>query len=166
MSTKELFLRRLRRLDAAGKAALRGSAARPHAPDVAAHDAFTAAWWPIRNSHLPRDACRVVAPLYFWHPKEGTGGNLVDSLRLAVYRRKLDAGQTERLVTELLAAPFAGLAVPLFEAVRRLAAAGVPINWPRLIDDLAEWDRPDGKGESVQERWAESWVQTGGKHVR
>lgn len=164
MSTADVFLKRLRGLDAAGQAALRASAASPHTPDVAAHDAFTAAWWPIRNSYLPRDACRVVAALYLWHPKEGGKGNLVDSLRLAVNYRKLGEEPTERLVEQLLAVPFVGLPAPLLTAVQRLAKANVPINWPQLIGDLAAWERAGGE-VSVQDKWANSWLQTGGKYA-
>jgi len=154
MSAADVFIRRLGKLGVRERAALKASAALPHEPDVAAHDAFTAAYWPIRNSHLPRDPCRVVAALYFWHPDNGDGGNLVHSLR------RLDKTQTERLVTELLAASFAVLPEVLLKAVRQLAAAGIPIDWPQLLDDLREWNRGDS---SVQDKWAESWLQPQGE---
>lgn len=179
MTPEERFLRRVRKLDAAGKAALRASATRPHDPDVAAHDAFTAAYWREPKLPLSRDACRLVAALYFWHPKDRPGSdtgeedepnrkrvNLVDSLRLAVSRRKLGEDQTERLVNELLAASFAGLPGPLLTAMQRLAKANVTIDWPQLIRDLARWERPESNKETVQEAWANSWVQTGGSDAR
>lgn len=179
MSTAELFLGRLKKLGARERSALRASATRPHDPDAVAHDAFTAAWWPVRNSHLPRDPCRVVAGLYFWHPKDhprrdtaedeaGTqekrkGTNLTTALRAAVdgirdpKKREQVGKRAEQLVAELLAAPFTGLPDPLWAAVRRLAAAGVAVDWPRLIRDLGRWDRPGG-GSSVQDEWATSWA--------
>ena len=158
MTPADRFVSRLRKLDVAGRTALKAAATRPHDPDVAAHDAFTAAWWPIRNSHLPRDPCRHVAALYFWHPKSGGTGNLGSALARVP--------RSEQLVKELLAAPFAGLPGPLLTAVQRLAAARVAVDWPQLLEDLREWGRPaGGGGMSVQERWAESWLQTGGDHA-
>jgi len=147
------FLARLERLDAASRTALKDSALRPGTLDVAAHDAFTAAWWPVRNSKLPRDACRLVASLYFWHPKSGGTGNLADSLRNAA--SKHTDPLSERLVTDLLAAPPARRNHLLLVAVRRLAAARVAIDWSRLIDDLQNWDRV-----TVQRMWANSWHST------
>ena len=64
----ERFVRRLEKLGAAGRAALKAEAGRPPRADVPAFDAFTAAFWSLRDTRLWRDACRLVAALYFWHP--------------------------------------------------------------------------------------------------
>lgn len=180
MTPEERFLKRLRGLGARERAALRASAASPHTPDVTAHDAFTAAYYPIRTANLPRDACRLVAALYLWYPKDRAerdtdddedetatkGPNLAELLGRGVQKRKLGKEATERLVEQLLAAPFAGLPGLLLTAVQWLAKANVPIHWPRLIRDLAAWERPGGKGMTVQEQWADSWLQTGGNDAR
>jgi CRISPR type I-E-associated protein CasB/Cse2 len=157
----ERFVRRLEKLGAAERAALKAEAGRPPRQDVQAFDAFTAAFWPLRDTGLPRDACRLVAALYFWHPLKGGRGNLGEALRRAVGRAPV--ARTERLLEHLLAAPLADLHGPLFEAVRLLAAARMPVDWPRLIADLRNWDR---SGEaSVQHKWAESWLQQGDHHA-
>jgi CRISPR type I-E-associated protein CasB/Cse2 len=160
-TAEERFVRRLEKLAALERAALKAEAGRPPRPDVAAFDAFTAVFWPLPNSRLPRDACRLVAALYFWHPMKGGRGDLGTALRRAAGRNRL--ARTDRLLEQLLAAPLSGLHGPLFEAVRRLAAARVPVDWPPLIADLRDWDR--SAEPSVQHIWAESWLQQGDRNA-
>ena len=164
------FIRRLQNLSVAERTALKAAAERPGEPDVAAFDAFTAAHRSVMGSRLRRDACRLVAALYFWHPQRGGYGNIANALLRAVRRSRRGRidwfGRYERSLTELLAVPFAGLHRPLFDVVRLVARAHVPIDWPQLLSDLCKWDRPDRDGEpSVQSKWAKSWLQTGGDDV-
>jgi len=160
----ERFVRRLEKLGAAERAALKAEAGRPPRPDVLAFDAFTAAFWRLSNSRLPRDACRLVAALYFWHPAPGGRGDLGAALGRAAGRGRVT--RTERLLDQLLAAPLSRLHGPLFEAVRRLSAARVPVDWPQLIVDLGRWDRPTTDEElSAQDAWANSWLKYGSEHA-
>jgi len=161
------FLKQLQKLNAAEQAALKTWAERPGEADVAAFDAFIAAHRSVGRSRLRRDACRLVAMLYFWHPKPGGHGNLADALlRVARRGRTERYNRYERVLTELLAAPFAGLHRPLFSVVQLVASGNVRIDWPQLLHDLCKWDRPDRDDEpSVQSKWAKSWLQTGDDDV-
>lgn len=150
--TAEQYFRRLAALPALQRAALKATTTNPRAPDVTAHDAFTAVHW---NSNFRRDSSRIVAGLYFWHPKPRGRGHLPQALA----RIWNDRERNERLLTDILAAPLAGLPPLLFEAVRRLRAANVPLDWPRLLLDLARWDRPTQQNpDRIQDVWAECWL--------
>ncbi len=163
-TSAEQFVRRLDKLGTAERAALKAEAGRPLRPDVAAFDAFTAAYWPLRGSRLPRDASRLVAALYFWHPKKGGRGDLGVTLR-RVASPPL-AARTERILERLLAAPLMELYNPLFDAMRLLAVARTPVDWPQLLVDLRRWDRPTKDEElTVQEAWANSWLTYGSEHA-
>jgi CRISPR type I-E-associated protein CasB/Cse2 len=165
VSAAERFVRQLEKLGAAGQAALKAEAGRPPRPDVPAFDAFTAAFWPLRDTGLMRDACRLVAALYFWHPMKGGRGSFGGTLRRAAGRGRV-ATATERVLEQLLAAPFSGLHGSLFEAVRLLTTVRVPVDWPQLIVDLGRWNRPTKDEElSVQEAWANSWLNYGSEHA-
>jgi len=147
------FFRQLDLLPAEQRAALKATATNPTIPDVTAHDAFTSVYW---NSNLRRDSSRIVAALYFWHP---VGGKLRLPQALARQNGKGDRERNERLLAEILAAPLPGLPPLLFEAVRRLRAAQVAINWPQLLADLSKWDRPHkGDTDRIQDVWANCWL--------
>lgn len=148
----DLFFRRLRGLPAAERAALKAAAANPLVPDVDAHDGFTTVYW---GSGFRRETARIAAALYFWHPARGTL-RLPQALARAGGR---DRRRHERLLADVLAAPLAGLPPLLFEAVRRLHAARVPLDWPRFLNDLARWDRPaTDERDRIQDDWAECWL--------
>ena len=160
----ERFVRRLEKLGAAGRAALKGEAGRPPRANVPAFDAFTAAFWSLRDTRLAREACRLVAALYFWHPVPGGRGDIGAALGRLAGRGRVTG--TERLLDQLLAAPLSRLHGPLFEAVRRLSAARVPVDWPQLILDLSRWDRlTTGEELSAQDAWANSWLSYGSEHA-
>ena len=160
----ERFVGRLQRLGIAERGALKAAAGRPLQPDVAVFDAFTAAFWPARAA-LPRDACLLVATLHPWHPTSGGQGDLGESLRKSAAHRDRFA-RVERLFEELLATSFRGLDDPLFRTVQVVAAAGVPVDWAALVVDLGRWDRPARLQElSVQDAWANSWLQYGSDHA-
>lgn len=114
---------------------------------------------PVAAGRLPARGCSL-----FLASEEGGQGNLGGTLRRAASHARL--ASNERLLEQLLAAPLSGLHGPLFEAVRRLAAVRVPVNWPQLIVDLGRWDWPIKNEElSVREAWANSWLNYGSEHV-
>jgi len=148
----ELFFLRLANLPADQRAALKEMGTRPFALDVVAHDAFTSVYW---NSSFRRDSSRIVAGLYFWHPMPRGRVNLPQALAKIWGERE----RNEKLLHNILAAPLLGLPPFLFEAVRRLRAAKVPLDWPRLLLDLGKWDRPHVSDScSIQEDWANCWL--------
>lgn len=155
--TAGLFFLKLANLTAGQQAALRDMATRPLAADVIAHDAFTAVYW---GSPFRRDSTRIVAGLYFWHPKPNGSGHLPQALAKIPRGRDGDT-RNESLLKDILAAPLVGLPPLLFEAVRRLRADRVPVDWPQLLVDLAKWDRPyAGDTTSIQDDWANCWLDS------
>jgi CRISPR type I-E-associated protein CasB/Cse2 len=80
-------------------------------------------------------------------------GNLGDSFRRA-RNEKNESGLNRRLA-RLLDADLQQLPFQLRQAVLRLTAEWVPINWEQLAEDVLNWTRPS---RYVQKEWARAYV--------
>jgi CRISPR system Cascade subunit CasB len=93
----------------------------------------------------------LVATLYPL-AESGNACNLGESLREA--RDTKNHRGLDRRVEILLDADAGQLPFRLRQAVRLLYSKRVPVNWPRLLQDLLAWDHPK---HYVQENWARAY---------
>jgi CRISPR system Cascade subunit CasB len=86
--------------------------------------------------------------------RAGPSGDLGRSLAALASSGSAEAAERRLLV--LLDSDWAGgeLEFRLRQVVKRLIQQRIPVDWPRLIVDLCDWNRPDRR---VQKRWASSF---------
>ena len=158
------FVRALTELPNSNLLRLRRAAGMPRGADVLLDDWFNTIWRKLRESSFAvqrsRKQCFLVAKLFPWNlrrPERGHHPPANPGVGFRVVLAK-HAGNTrtqarvERRFMALLDATDAALEPALLDAVRLLEGEAVPVNWTRLLSDLADWDRP---GHPVQERWYE-----------
>ncbi len=149
------------RRDRGALAALRRGAGKT--PGTVAETHRYVAWAAGRQKTRRRADCfYVVASLFaLWHQgaeKPGRGeGSFGRSLRELVAREPKGKEGVERRLAAMLAAHGEDLPVHLRHAVALLKGKDVPVDWRRLLEDLAWWD---GDRRLVQRRWAEDfWAE-------
>jgi CRISPR type I-E-associated protein CasB/Cse2 len=158
----ETFVHALSELPDSDLLRLRRAAGRPRGADLELDDIFNTIWRKLRETsgavQRGREQCFLVAKLYPWNlrrPERGKHppGDLGVGFRLVLAKH---AGNTktqariERRFLALLDSTGAALEAALLDAVRMLGSEDVPVNWTRLLSDLADWDMP---GRPVQDRW-------------
>jgi CRISPR system Cascade subunit CasB len=98
----------------------------------------------------------VVATLFGSYPKHRSGYSLGKAFK--PLRQKSDSMEARFLA--LLNAHADDLDDHLRHAVSLLKSSEQPLDWFRLLDDLIQWDLPDG---GVQLRWARDFYAGGGQ---
>jgi len=145
------FCERLERLNAGERARLKRNAGRTLAESRNVLGLF----FRILPRNVPRyqqeETYFLVATL-FPLVESGDEGSLGHALYRA--RDKKYAQGLDRRVEILLDADREQLPFRLRQAIRFLYSKRVPVNWPRLLQDLLAWDRPK---RYVQENWARAY---------
>jgi len=103
-----------------------------------------------------RDEWIFVACLFAYYPQP------LDSTRQQTFGHAVrglagegNSGGADRRFRALLDTSLENLRTPIAALVRLLKTKGIPINYPKLIVDLAGWEHPD---QYVQDQWArEFW---------
>lgn len=95
----------------------------------------------------------LVASLYACHPHNTKKGNFGDTMA-AAHKKQAGTNSMEIRFMHLLAAAPEDLEHCLRRAVSLLHSSKQPVNWARLLHDLAYWDDPDKR---VQTAWAETF---------
>jgi len=158
-SAAEQFVDRLGELSESDLKTLRNAAGGRRGDDVRVYDIFTGLFRPLRRKHIMvRWAYYLVATLYPWHPGNGPPANLGAAMRrLRPPSREKDArDRADRRFRRLLDSKGRDLGVRLLECVRMLRREGIPVDWPRLIEDLSQWYRGNHK---TQYSWAEEYFR-------
>ncbi len=146
----------------AALAALRRGLGRP--PGEAAElFPYVVPWIPQQVSAWEEATYYLVASLFALHPEiwpdeseRSSSRNFGASMaRLSVAQGRREA--VERRFVALLNAHRDDVAEHVRRAVAMLKAAGVPVDWAQLLEDLRRWDWQE---RPVQRRWAKSfWAE-------
>lgn len=155
------LIRRLRALSDSGLSALRRAGGKSLGSDVRVFDIFRKVFGPVRRRYATAKwACYLVATLYPWHPEEEGRGDFGECLARIRPRGSDEYGRSraDQRLTRLLdcrnqRALFAELAACV-RAVAGHHGCKVPVDWARLLEDLAKWYEP---GQPVQKAWAASY---------
>lgn len=145
------FINRLERLDPGERARFKRCAGQTLAE--ARHEVLG-----LFYSLLPPGVHQSQEELYFLvatlYPiaEAGGKGDLGASLRQA--QQDKNTPGLDRRVQHLLDADETQLPFRLRQAVRFLQSNRMPVNWPRLLEDLLYWTHPERR---VQRRWARSY---------
>jgi CRISPR type I-E-associated protein CasB/Cse2 len=146
------FCDRLGNLDAGDRARLKRSAGKPLAE---ARDNALGLFYRLLPRGVPErheETYFLVATLY--PLVEGGGqGNLGHALWRARQAQRSNPG-LDRRVEVLLDADETQLPFRLRQALHYLQSNRVRVNWPELLEDLLDWNRP---GRYVQIRWARAY---------
>lgn len=141
--------------DRAALAELRRALQRPPGEDPRVFR-YVVPFLPDDLSPWEERAAFLVASLFAVHPDAGGTGSL--GAAFATLASRTNAEAVERRFVALLAAGREDLPQQLRHAVTLLRAAGVPVNWEQLLEDLRWWDHPD---DFVRRRWARDfWGRT------
>ena len=145
-----LFIDRLGKLDAGGRARLKRSAGRPLAE---ARDSLALFYRLLPSGIHPaqEEWYFLIATLYPL-ADGGQAGNLGDSLRRAAGDNNHKG--VDRRVEILLDADASQLPFRLRQAIRFLKSNNVEVNWARLLEDVLQWNHPK---RFVQKQWARSY---------
>ncbi len=145
-----MFMERLRTLAAGGKAQLKRNAGKPLAE---ARDSLALFYRLLPSGVHPaqEEWYFLVATLYPL-ADEGQAGNLGDSLRRAAGDNNRKG--VDRRVEILLDADASQLPFHLRQSIRFLKSNDVSVNWPRLLEDVLQWNHPR---HYVQKQWARSY---------
>ncbi|MGH7390347.1 MAG: type I-E CRISPR-associated protein Cse2/CasB [Candidatus Rokuibacteriota bacterium] len=159
VTREEAFVRSLavlvERGDRAALAALRRGLGK--APGVVTEMDRHVVPWLRGDQPVPQDAAfYLVASLFAaWHQGrdavEEFSGSLGKSLRVMADDSPERHAGVERRLMAILASHSEELPTHLRHAVSLLRSGDVPVDWCRLLGDLARWDHPD---RIVQRRWA------------
>jgi CRISPR system Cascade subunit CasB len=106
-----------------------------------------------------RAACYVVGPLFALHDDESGTGNLGNHFRKLCGEVKPNEElpkNVERRFKSLLESDRDELPDALRQAVTRLKAEAVPVNWFQLAQDVKDWQFEAGR-ERVRKSWSRSF---------
>lgn len=106
-----------------------------------------------------RAACYVVGSLFALHDGEGGKGNMGTHFRVLSGEVKPNEEMprnVERRFKSLLESDRDELPDALRQAVTRLKAETVPVNWFQLAQDVRDWQFTDGR-ERVRKAWSRSF---------
>jgi CRISPR system Cascade subunit CasB len=145
-----LFIDRLGKLDAGGKARLKRCAGKPLSE---ARDSMALFYRLLPSGIHPaqEEWYFLIATLY---PLADGGkvGNLGDSLRRAASTS--NGKGVERRVEILLDGDAVQLPFRLRQAIRFLKSNNVTVNWAQLLEDVLQWNHPK---RFVQKQWARAY---------
>ncbi len=115
---------------------------------------------PERHALDPfRKALYLVAGLFARHPAQRTGQSLAAAF--GQMRLQRDSASIEKRFVALLSADPDSLPDHLRQAVSLLAADGIPLDYGRLLNDLARWLDPHAheKLDDIRQRWARDFYR-------
>lgn len=148
------FCERLAQLDAGERARLKRNAGRALADSRNVLGLF----FRLLPPNVPRfqeEIYFLVATLFPLAESGGEGslGHALHHARDEKYAQGLD-----RRIEVLLDADREQLRFRLRQAIRFLDSKRIPVNWPRLLQDLLAWEHPK---RYVQEKWARAYFSRG-----
>ena len=151
------YLVDLERRDAGAMAALRrGLTERPG--DAIEMHQYVARWASGEPTRWREDAYYLIASLFALHPRDWPSGEAKTFTNFGASFARLAAGDSfmsvEKRFFVLLRAGRDDLHLHLRHAVRLMKTGGVPVDWRRLLDDVARWEDHGGR---VARNWARAF---------
>lgn len=149
MKATEEYIEKLTRLQSGELGLLRTHAGQGLDETVGGFDLFTGLWWPLRekNERAPRrEVAWLIAKLYAFRPIPQSPG---ETLACQLGRCRPDTQRFDRLLT----LPLDKIEPALRWALDLIDSKNLILDWVRLTDDLAIWERA-----STRLKWAEQFL--------